>query len=99
MASGNGNNGDLTYAPALARQGPIRALDRRERLLPAVPVSGPVVAAAGGVVAGAAAFATVRAIRNRRQLRRLRKGKRQEIRRRSLVASRSFLVDVHLLGR
>jgi hypothetical protein len=99
MASGNGNNGDLTYTPALAHQGPIRALDRRERMLPAVPVSGPVVAAAGGVVAGAAAFATVRAIRNRRQLRRLRKGKRQEIRRRSVVATRSFLVDVHLLGR
>jgi hypothetical protein len=98
MASGNGSNGDLTYAPALARQGPIRALDRRERMLPAVPVSRPMVAAAGGVVAGAAAFATVRAIRNRRQLRRLRKGKGRELRR-SVVATRSFLVDVHLLGR
>ena len=98
MAPDNGSNGDLTFAPALPRQGPIRALDRRERMLPAVPVSGPVVAAAGGMVAGAAAFATVRAIRNRRQLRRLRKGKRKELRR-SVVASRSFLVDVHLLGR
>jgi hypothetical protein len=99
MSADHRSNGDLTYAPALARQGPIRALDRRERMLPAVPVSGPVVAAAGGVVAGAAAFATVRAIRNRRQLRRLRKGKRQDLRRRSVVATRSFLVDVHLLGR
>jgi len=98
MSPDNGSNGDLTFAPALARQGPIRALDRRDRMLPAVPVSGPVVAAAGGVVAGAAAFATVRAIRNRRQLRRLRKGKRRELRR-SVVATRSFLVDVHLLGR
>ena len=99
MPPDNGSNGDLTYAPALARQGPIRPLERRERMLPAVPVSAPVVAAAGGVIAGAAAIATVRAVRNRRQLRRLRKGKRQEIRRRSVVATRSFLVDVHLLGR
>jgi hypothetical protein len=99
MSSDSSRNGELTYAPALAQQGPTRAIDRRERLLPAVPVSAPVVAAAGGVVAGAAAIATVRAIRNRRQLRRLRKGKRQEIRRRSVVATRSFLVDVHLLGR
>jgi hypothetical protein len=93
------DNGELTYAPALASQGPTRALARRERMLPAVPVSAPVVAAAGGVVAGAAAIATVRAVRNRRQLRRLRKGKRQELRGRRVVATRSFLVDVHLLGR
>lgn len=95
----NSSNGDLTYAPVPTRQGPTRALERRERMLPALPMSAPVVAAAGGVVAGAAAIVTVRAIRNRRQLRRLRNGKRQEIRRRSVVATRSFLVDVHLLGR
>jgi hypothetical protein len=99
MPPDHGRNGELTYAPALAQQGPTRALERRERMLPAVPVSAPVVAAAGGVVAGAAAIATVRAIRNRRQLRRLRNGKRQELRKRSVVATRSFLVDVHLLGR
>jgi hypothetical protein len=99
MPPDSSRNGELTYAPELARQGPTRALERSERLLPALPVSGPVVAAAGGVVAGAAAVATVRALRNRRQHRRLRKGKRQETRRRSVVATRSFLVDVHLLGR
>jgi hypothetical protein len=92
-------NGDLTYAPVPARQGPTRALERSDRMLPAVPVSAPMVAAAGGVVAGAAAIATVRAIRNRRQIRRMRKGKGKEISRRSVVATRSFLVDVHLLGR
>jgi hypothetical protein len=95
----SGDNGELTYAPVPARQGATRALDRRERMLPAVALSTPVVAAAGGIVAGAAAAAAVRAVRTRRQLRRMRKGKRQEIRRRSVVATRSFLVDVHLLGR
>jgi hypothetical protein len=97
--SDHSSNGDLTHALVPAQQGPTRPLERRERMLPAVPLSTPVVAAAGGVVAGAAAIATVRVIRSRRQLRRLRKGKRQEIRRRSVVATRSFLVDVHLLGR
>jgi hypothetical protein len=92
------SNGDLIYAPAPATQGPVRALERRGRMLPALPVSAPVAAAAGGVVAGAAVIATVRAVRHRRELRRMRKG-RQEIRRRSVVATRSFLVDVHLLGR
>jgi hypothetical protein len=92
-------NGDLTYAPVPTRQGPTRALDRSERMLPGVPLSAPVVAAAGGVVAGAAALATVRAVRNRRQIRRMRKGKGKEVSRRSVVATRSFLVDVHLLGR
>ena len=97
MPPNNGKNGELTYAPVPARQGATRALERSERLLPAIPVSAPVVAAAGGVVAGAAAIATVRAIRNRRQIRRMRKGR--QISRRSVVATRSFLVDVHLLGR
>ena len=57
------------------------------------------VAAAGGVLAGAATVAVVRAVsgaasRTRPQ-RRL--GRRRE--RQNVVASRSFLVDVHLLGR
>jgi hypothetical protein len=57
------------------------------------------IAAAGGVVAGAATVAVVRAAsrvatpnRSRRKL--LRRSKQNEI-----IASRSFLVDVHLLGR
>ncbi len=57
------------------------------------------LAAAGGVLAGAATVAAVRAVsavgsRNRAP-RRL--GRRRD--RRDVVASRSFLVDVHLLGR
>jgi hypothetical protein len=58
-----------------------------------------VVAAAGGVLAGAATVAAVRAVsaagsrpRGGRRL-----GRRRE--RPNVVASRSFLVDVHLLGR
>ena len=57
------------------------------------------LAAAGGVVAGAATVAAVRAVgaaaRARRGPRRL--GRRREPA--QVVASRSFLVDVHLLGR
>ena len=58
------------------------------------------IAAAGGIVAGAATVAVARAAtraatpgrRNRRRI--LRRDKSNEV-----VASRSFLVDVHLLGR
>jgi hypothetical protein len=55
------------------------------------------VAAVGGVLAGAATVAAVRAVgaaakRSRGRL--LRRGRQPKV-----VASRSFLVDVHLLGR
>jgi hypothetical protein len=58
------------------------------------------LAAAGGVLAGAATVAAVRVVssaagRVRPQRRSL--GRRRE--RDSVIASRSFLVDVHLLGR
>jgi hypothetical protein len=67
------------------------------------PFSGEVrsvaIAAAGGLAAGAATFAAVSAVRggglgkaSRRAIRRARK-------RDNVVASRSFLVDVHVLGR
>jgi hypothetical protein len=58
------------------------------------------IAAAGGVLAGAATVAAVRAVTGAaskaRSPRRL-PGRRRE--RQNVVASRSFLVDVHLLGR
>jgi hypothetical protein len=58
------------------------------------------IAAAGGVLAGAATVAAVRAVTGvatkTRSPRRL-GGRRRE--RQNVVASRSFLVDVHLLGR
>ncbi|HEX4669082.1 MAG TPA: hypothetical protein VH275_03790 [Solirubrobacterales bacterium] len=57
------------------------------------------IAAAGGVLAGAATVAAVRAVSaagsKTRSPRRL--GRRRD--RQNVVASRSFLVDVHLLGR
>jgi hypothetical protein len=57
------------------------------------------IAAAGGVLAGAATVAAVRAVtgaasRSRSRSPRLRRRERQNV-----IASRSFLVDVHLLGR
>ena len=68
-------------------------------MLPALPLSGNAVAAGAGFVAGAAAIATLRAARTRRQLRRGRKRSGKAIERRRVVGTRSFLVDVHLLGR
>jgi hypothetical protein len=53
------------------------------------------IAAVGGVLAGAATVATVRAVAKKSPGRLLPRRKRQP----SIVASRSFLVDVHLLGR
>jgi hypothetical protein len=58
------------------------------------------IAAAGGLVAGAATVAAVRAVRGAGQVRRQRGrrilGRRPEPA--NIVASRSFLVDVHILG-
>jgi hypothetical protein len=57
------------------------------------------IAAAGGIAAGAATVAAVNAVRRRAQrqqpTRVLRRGRKGE----SVLASRSFLVDVHLLDR
>jgi hypothetical protein len=54
------------------------------------------LAAAGGIVAGAATVAVVRAAgRTASPKRRGRRGLRRD---QNIVASRSFLVDVHLLG-
>jgi hypothetical protein len=58
------------------------------------------IAAAGGLVAGAATVAAVRAVRSTAAPRRQR-GRRLLRRReepRGVIASRSFLVDVHILG-
>jgi len=58
-----------------------------------------VMAAAGGVLAGAATVAAVRAVAavagRKRAPRRLTRRERPD----NVLASRSFLVDVHLLGR
>jgi hypothetical protein len=83
---------------------PVRALPVSYKQ-PGSPVLRPevrtaAIAAAGGVIAGAATVAAVRAVsavgsRPRSPRRRLRRRERPQ----KIVASRSFLVDVHLLGR
>jgi hypothetical protein len=56
------------------------------------------LAAAGGLVAGAATVAVVRASRPSSSRKRLSRRRRDRERPARIVASRSFLVDVHLLG-
>jgi hypothetical protein len=83
---------------------PVRALPLpyEEPALPVLrtEVRTAAIAAAGGVLAGAAAVAAVRAVGAVGSKAR---GSRRPTRRRgrhdNVVASRSFLVDVHLLGR
>ena len=60
------------------------------------------IAAAGGIVAGVATVAAVnaaRAVGARRPRPRLRKRQSKRERTIDVVASRSFLIDVHVLGR
>ena len=56
------------------------------------------LAAAGGLVAGAATVAMVRATRGGSPRKRGRRAVRGRERPQQILASRSFLVDVHLLG-
>jgi len=80
----------------------VRVLPREEAGAPILrqEVRTAAIAAAGGVLAGAATVAAVRAVgaaTSRGGSRRLRRRGRE--RPANVVASRSFLVDVHLLGR
>ena len=73
---------------------------RRESSVPVVrsEVRTAAIAAAGGALAGVATVAAVRAVSGvgtRRRSRRLTRRERPA----NVVASRSFLVDVHVLGR
>jgi hypothetical protein len=82
----------------------VRALPERPRsreLAAATDVRAAALAAAGGIVAGAATVAAVRAIgsgaaRAGRSRRALRKREQRPV---NVIASRSFLVDIHLLGK
>jgi hypothetical protein len=60
-------------------------------------VAAAALVAAGGLVAGAATVAAVRAARGGGS-RIARRGAKRSQRPASIVASRSFLVDIHLLG-
>ena len=104
---------ELLEAQAIEEEGPEEApLDADVRRLPDRPRGAEVeawrgevrtaaIAAAGGVVAGAATVAAVRAVRSVGSGRRSRRGmlRRKQERPANVIASRSFLVDVHLLGR
>jgi hypothetical protein len=90
------SNGELKNAPVPVAR-PVTALEQRRRLLLALPLPRGSVAVAGGVTAGAVMVALVRAIRGRRRAR-VGRRRRRELRR-TVVGTRSFLVDVHLLGR
>lgn len=57
------------------------------------------IAAAGGVLAGAATVAAVRAVAGAAGKGRTPRLARRRRERQNILASRSFLVDVHLLGR
>lgn len=80
---------------------PVRVLPREEPAALAVrnEAKTAVIAAAGGVLAGAVTVAAVRAVgavaSRKRGARLLSRRERPA----NVVASRSFLVDVHLLGR
>ena len=56
------------------------------------------IAAAGGLVAGAATVAAVRAVRSSGARQRSRRGLRRRQDPPRILASRSFMVDVHVLG-
>jgi hypothetical protein len=87
-------NGELERS-GMPASGPVRALAIRKGLLPALPASAAM--AAGGLLAGAAMLAAVRGAG--RRLRRGRRGARRQGEVRRVIASRSFLVDVHLVER
>ena len=57
------------------------------------------IAAAGGIAAGAATVVAVNAVRGKAAAKQPRRGVTRRRKQQDVVASRSFLVDVHLLGR
>lgn len=82
----------------------VQALPRRyeeKRPLPAIreDVATAAIAVAGGALAGVATVAAVRAVSgSASSRRRKRRGLSRRARPGNVVASRSFLVDIHLLG-
>ncbi len=94
MSAEPSHEGELARPPVPVAE-PVRPVDSRSRVMVALPIPrSPVTAAAGGLTAGAV-FVTLVRVLSRRGLPRARRRRVQ----RSVVASRSFLVDVHMLGR
>jgi hypothetical protein len=97
MSADPTHNGGLAHATVPVAR-PARALDQPRKLVLALPVPrGTVAVAAGGLTVSAIVVSVARVLRRRRRARVGRRG-RKELRR-SVVGTRSFLVDVHLLGR
>jgi hypothetical protein len=91
-------NGEVVHA-TLPVPRPTPPPARRPELLPGLPLPTSALAAAGGFVAGAATLITLRVARRSRLLPGGRRRARRALQKRNVVATRSFLVDVHLLGR
>jgi hypothetical protein len=91
-------NGARDHTPVPVAQ-PVRAVSERSpRLMVALPLPrSPVTAAAGGLTAGAVLVTLVRILSSRR-VNGMGRRRRKNLRR-NAVASRSFLVDVHVLDR
>lgn len=91
------HNGTLPVPVAQPVAHPVRPVETRSRLMVALPLPrSPVAAAAGGLTAGAVFVTLVRVLSSRGLPR---AGRRRKAGGRNVVASRSFLVDVHMLGR
>jgi hypothetical protein len=94
-------NGALDHTPVpVPVAEPVRTVSERgPRLMVALPLPrSPVAAAAGGLTAGAALVALVRILSSSRRHGVTGRRRRKDLRR-NAVASRSFLVDVHVLDR
>ena len=77
---------------------PVRRVSERSRVMVALPLpKSPITAAAGGLTAGALFVTLVRVLSRRRVS--AGGSRRRKTLQRNVVASRSFLVDVHMLGR
>jgi hypothetical protein len=97
MSADPSHNGGLVHAPVPVAK-PNRTLEQQRKLVLALPLPrGSVAVAAGGLTASAVVLSMVRVLRRRRRARLGRRGRKEM--RRSVVGTRSFLVDVHLLGR
>ena len=82
--------------PVLASAPEARPVERRAEL----PLSAPVAVATGGLLAGIATFILARALRSGGRGRSpVRVGGRRHGTKLDIVASRSFLVDVHVLNK
>ena len=97
MSADPSHSGGLRHAPVPVAPR-ARPLEQQRKLVLALPLPrGSLAVAAGGLTASAVVVGLVRALTRRRRMR-LGRRKRRELRR-SVVGTRSFLVDVHLLGR